>query len=568
MSRGNPPAVATVAALVLAGLLAPASPARAQGPGAEASPVAAGEAGARPLPRVDAVEVEGATAFTRERLLAMALVRPGDLLAREPAEVAAGLERRYRAAGYPAARVEARFDPATASLCLTIAEGRLRSFRVEGLEGAARARAEAEVALPAGEPLREAALARALDRIEQASGGALRRAGEDPHYVLSPTPEGVDVALLVEPAPSRLAVAPTGPRVAPLMTRVDGFAPWLTVEGQVHDRARYQHARLYAGASYGFASERLGYLVGAWRPFAGGRLLAGYEAHDFTDSDDAFRTVGFERAPAVVAVLPRPQDFFRRRGHEVYLHLRLRPELMAGLNLRLDEHESLPVTSDGSLFRSPEPEPNPPVQGGRMRSVLLSARFARGGPLFLTADHERDAMLARNPFGTRMEGRQSLRAEAVLELASPDLGGDFDFGRLTGDVKLARALASRHTVRLRLLGGAAWGEVPPQRRLALGGPGTLRGYEEKAFLGDAALVLTAEWAVRTARRLPGLVVFHDAGRVFGDASDDRWRLDAGAGLEFPGGGDFLARLDVAVPLVRAGGHRDVRTVLRLRLPVY
>ena len=91
-----------------------------------------------PPPSVQEIEIRGAHAFDREAVLGMIRVRPGGPLQREPGVVAEGLAKRYRIAGYPAARVSASFDASSGRLVLEVDEGRLREVVTEGLEGAAR----------------------------------------------------------------------------------------------------------------------------------------------------------------------------------------------------------------------------------------------------------------------------------------------------------------------------------------------------------------------------------------------------------------------------------------------
>jgi len=66
-----------------------------------------------PAPTVQEIEIRGAKAFDRGAVLGMIRVRPGGPLLREPGVIAEGLAKRYRIAGYPAARVGASFDAAS-----------------------------------------------------------------------------------------------------------------------------------------------------------------------------------------------------------------------------------------------------------------------------------------------------------------------------------------------------------------------------------------------------------------------------------------------------------------------
>ena len=73
-------------------------------------------------PVVRSIEVLGATAYDLKSIQRVLRVKPGDTLRRTAPELADVLERRYHIVGYPAARVEGRFDPATGTLSLTITD--------------------------------------------------------------------------------------------------------------------------------------------------------------------------------------------------------------------------------------------------------------------------------------------------------------------------------------------------------------------------------------------------------------------------------------------------------------
>jgi hypothetical protein len=146
-----------------------------------------------------------------------------------------------------------------------------------------------------------------------------------------------------------------------------------------------------------------------------------------------------------------------------------------------------------------------------------------------------------------------LRTVNTVEIADPDLGGDaaFKFVRLVSDSAIFLGTGGRSGIKLRAraAGRLGDGEVPPQKREALGGWSALRGYGFKEFPGDFSLLGTAEYS------LGGLSAFVDVGsmRAAGDFSDPRAGL--GASLSF---GDD-ARLDLAW---RADGEAHWRPEIR------
>lgn len=518
-------------------------------------------------PRIAEIRIRGAEAYDRSAVLRIIRLKPGDTLWRDAAAVAQALETRYHVQGYPAARVSGSFDAATNVLALDVDEGRLVAVEVEGLGGKAQRHALKVLDLQTGKVLKDRDVTKALRRLEKASDGALRADADQP-YTVERVPEGARVTVHLRTVGPRVRIWPGGPGTADLMNKVDGFAPWAGVEATLHDTTSYNHTNLYARGSYGFASKHARFVLGARRPFGTGRRLTlGYEFHDLTDSDDLFRIQGFEEPPALILSGPSStRDYYRRKGHEAYAFVRLFAGAQLGLSWRSDDFQSLPVVSKGR-FRGTDERPNPAIDEGSMRSMIATVRWANHGELFETRQHERDSFLLRSLYDTRMEEGQELRAEATFEVASPDLGGDFSFRRFIGVVRGYRDLTATHVLRARLLLGLTGGEVPLQRRFALGGLGTLRGLQLKALSGDDTALATVEWLVRLPSPFPGVVAFYDGGTVWDRGSNRDWRSDVGAGVEWPAGRGLFFRGDLAFPLKKDPGDNAARFTWRIRLPL-
>jgi len=238
------------------------------------------------------------------------------------------------------------------------------------------------------------------------------------------------------------------------------------------------------------------------------------------------------------------------------------------VSFRSDTHGSLPVVADDSiLFFERRPRPNPAVGEGRMRSLLFTARWAHRASLFPDWESERDSFLVRTPYGTPFEHAQGERIEATYEVVADALGGDFSFQRFTGQARASRPVGTRHTVTGRLIAGLTRGAPPLQRRFALGGLGTLRGYALKEFAGEQAVLATAEWMTLTRPRLPALVLFYDGGAAWTEGLDGAgWKSDAGAGLEWTIASRGRVRVDLAVPLQPSPGTDRARVYAVVRLP--
>jgi outer membrane translocation and assembly module TamA len=202
-----------------------------------------------------------------------------------------------------------------------------------------------------------------------------------------------------------------------------------------------------------------------------------------------------------------------------------------------------------------------------MRSLVATGRWSWDSGLYADWAAERDSFLMRSLQGDLFQRDQSVRAEATLELADADaLGGDFTFKRFVGQLRGARRLGAHRTLFARLLVGRSGGDLPPQRRFALGGEGSLRGRATKAYPGDQVALVTVEHAFEPLR-WPAVIAFYDGGRTSSDAGSAGWKSDLGLGLAWPPGGRRVARIDVGFPLGgRAPGDSKARVTGHLLLP--
>jgi hypothetical protein len=514
-------------------------------------------------PRVREVVVVGATAYEAEQVEKIIRTGPGDVLWRPAHEMAAALQRRYEVAGYPAARVEGTYDGDAGRLTLTVDEGRLAELVVDGLSDGGAERALRELALAPGRLLRRSEIEDGLARLETASGGSVRPVG-DPPYTVEASKAGA--RLTVHLRRRALELDPLVGRVGnqSLYNRIDGLAPRLGLELRFRDASTYAPLSLYAQGSYGFASENARFAVGARRVLgAGRRASVGYEFHDLTDTDDAFRTIGVQEPTGIDLATESYADYFRRRGHEAYVAVRAGRGQIAA-TFREDDYRSLPVSADG-LFGSRTPRPNPAVPEGRMRSFIGTLRWSSRGDLFPSGKAEQRGLLLRTLYGAPFDPRDGYRVEATIEVASAGrLGGDFTFTRAIVNLRADRELGPRHVLDTRVIVGVTGGTPPLPKRFALGGLGTLRGYGLKELAGDDMALLNVEWSFDAGNPIPRFILFYDGGIAWSETNrDDRWRDDVGIGVKWPAVAPAFVRVDLAVPL-RGGG---ARVIGRLHLPL-
>lgn len=515
-----------------------------------------------PGPRVQEIEIRGAQAFDREAVLALIRLHPGDPLRRSPEAIAQGLTKRYRLAGYPAARVGVRFDEGSGLVLIEVDEGKLAEVVVVGLEGAASRRAIETMRLEIGKPLREGDLWSAIARLDSASEETVHAEGAPP-YTVEETPDGARVVFHLRRDPAHFHVRPWGPRAAARYNRVDGLNLGLTTEVALTDASSYNHLRLMARAYYAFSSHKVRYTLGIERPFGRGQRYAlGYEFHDLTDSEDAFRRWGLEEAPGGSYNSRKTSDLFRRLGHEAYAFARVGTRAQVGLAFRSDGYTSLPVITDTD-------EPNPRVEEGRMRSLIGTVRFASRGALYPSRRSESASFLFPSLYLSPTPKPDRWRVEATYEVSRPGLGSDFDFARFIGRVRLHQPLFAGHVLDSVAYVGSSTGSPPLPKRFFLGGLGTLRGFDRKQFTGKNMVLAIGEWSwLPPSPYVPAVIPFYDGAALWGGGvAGTGWKHDAGLGLRWPQTSRVFARVDAAVPFnPEPGQARKVQWNLRLQFP--
>ena len=224
------------------------------------------------------------------------------------------------------------------------------------------------------------------------------------------------------------------------------------------------------------------------------------------------------------------------------------PRIGLRVGFRSEIQSSLPLETDFSLFERPaEFRPNPGIDRGRDRSLQGA----------LTCGNDATAWSAG------VTGRW----------AAEELGGEFAYESVQGDVAFRRSLAWGDVVSLQLSGGVISGDPPVQALHFLGGFQALRGYDVNEFA--TRRFAHARWDYRIGTDLFGsvpflrharlqLAPFMDSAMIFESQdrdgtivreNDPDARFSAGIGVQrnllgIPGGGGQL-RLDVARRLDRS-----------------
>jgi hypothetical protein len=375
-------------------------------------------------------------------------------------------------------------------------------------------------------------------------------------------------------------VKPRGPSfdvdLVPMHTQVTGFAPGVSGSVMLWDVRNRAHLMLDAALTIPLRwggqripgdleqtklQRRLNWLVGAKAQVPVLRLAeVGVQLHDFTDTFDRWR-LGAIDSFLYSALLNRPDaEYFRRSGFTGFATWRLGAQWLLGAEYRRDTYESLVSFSPPfALFRRDSaPFPNAEVDEGRMTSVVGRLEYASDA-----ARAEGVGSLFRSPELSLLRHdwewpeRSAVHSLLTVEVGSPALGGEprFRFWKVVSDSVLYVNTGHDSGLRLRVR-AAGGGDLPAQKREALGGWDALRGFAFKEFRGDTSVLASAEY------RWGFLGAFADVGTVHrGEAGWMDPRLGLGAQLYFGDSVRFTAawRTDERAELVPEARLLFVRT---------
>jgi hypothetical protein len=279
------------------------------------------------------------------------------------------------------------------------------------------------------------------------------------------------------------------------------------------------------------------------------------------------------------------RDYFDRRGYGGMLWAQATRSLRLEVSRRRDEERSVRATDPWSLFRNSDRwRRNPPIDDGHYITTGVQLDFDTRNERYLPST----GWLIRARFEHSSTG--DVAPVDLPRLVRPEvpLGRRYAFDRLLLDVRRYTRITPylRVNGRLRAEGWVDGDRLPVQRRVSLGGPDLLPGYDFRAFTcaprgfddpSDLALcdrVISAQLEVRTrvglnlgfrtgdresgARRFIGieeadLVLLADAGKgwlagsgpgqvpVNRIPSFEEWKVDVGIGLDAGEIGAYIAK---------------------------
>src|SRR5262249_33887522 len=250
------------------------------------------------------------------------------------------------------------------------------------------------------------------------------------------------------------------------------------------------------------------------------------------------------------------RDYWEREGGGVYVSWRVPDFSTVSFHVRQDTYRSLALDRGvRSWFHQDRPlRDNPAIDDGESHSLLV--RLERLAP-------------------RSSPTRAGLYHGIEFERAGSELGGDFDYSRILGDLRSVVRMTPATSLSLRAVAGTCTrGLLPRQKRFELGGVDGLRGHDMGAFTGNQLAAAQAEytvglWALRGEGFEQGVhaIAFLDTGIAWDEAHDvwnvGRQRFATDGGLGVSTSEDDL-RLYVARDLQRSSS--PVVWSLRLRRP--
>lgn len=173
------------------------------------------------------------------------------------------------------------------------------------------------------------------------------------------------------------------------------------------------------------------------------------------------------------------RDHYEARGIEAYGFVEPIRQLRLGVSVRNDLERSVPASDPVSLFRNQDAwRPNPLIDDGHFRSFRVS----------LSYDTRNDVEKPTTGWQVHADFEQS-RSDDASPIALPSAvrdpiaPGRYSFSKLRFDVRRYARFNPASRVNLRAV-GAGWvggDPLPVQRRVSLGGPDILPGYEFRSL---------------------------------------------------------------------------------------
>ncbi|MGE5176651.1 MAG: hypothetical protein ACM3JJ_09790, partial [Hyphomicrobiales bacterium] len=345
--------------------------------------------------------------------------------------------------------------------------------------------------------------------VAAALGASAARAAAPPDSTAAPAlaPAAADWDTLSAGLPEQVVLT-YGPRLA--YDRVDG--PF--VGGDVgFKRQEDERPLMQVWLGYAFSRERGLGGADVEVPF-GYRAVIHVGGHVYrrTASGDDWIVGGTENTFFALFARTDYRDWYEAEGGSAHATWDPGRDVSVRIGARVETQRSLRTRTRVAAFGKDDRfRPNPPIEDGVLGLWSASARI---GP-------------ARIPPGGGTSG------SLTLERAGDPVARDFRYTRLRAEARTTARLAPAHTVRARVIAGSTRdGVLPSQTVWHVGGIGTLRALDYKAFAGDQFFLANVEYYVLARKNLYPMAFVDWGAAWFGRDNLSRQKpgLDAGVGL--------------------------------------
>ena len=269
--------------------------------------------------------------------------------------------------------------------------------------------------------------------------------------------------------------------------RVEGFTPNLGLKYQPHPEAKTGFAAglsLYGDFGYGFKNEkekRPRWNLGLQKDFATpNRLTFGLEYFNKVETNDRWIVSEFENSLAGIFQHEDFMDFYSRKGGRGFLDYGLAEVHTLRLEVSRHRYESLRRNANWSLF-------------GGNKTYPLNPRPHRGVVYGIGAGDELSVKLV-----SALDWRDNPVFPNVgwlIENTFERTGNDFSTNGVFLTVKRYQPTLDDQKLVGKFMFGSRTGSFAYQHLLALGGLTSLRGYNEKEFLGNRLLFANVNYVI-------------------------------------------------------------------------
>lgn len=466
------------------------------------------EIGLKENPYIEQLYITGNTLFSTEELLEKLEVNPGEVLKGSIKTKTDLLNSLYYEDGYELAEVSPDYDAELHILTFNIDEGRIDRIEIEGNRRISKEKLletlEIEMSLPYNAKSVKKEIGKLEDKFPIDANTCVVEEKQEKILKISIREEG-----------------PIEHDSNFRYNRVEGAYLGLTLTSRSF-MPNDLIGRLSGG--YGFAGKIWEYKLGLEKPFFSPHTLSfGGEYYKIVDTSDRELLSEGEQTAASLLLKCSYYDYYIREGFGIFVSQRITPSQKLKLEYRDDEYSSIPKSTDWSIFKGKDSfRENPPVDEGRMKSILLS----------YTYDTRKGSDFASGWFAS------GCGEFAGDKMGDSSLEGDFDFSRYTLDLRRYNKLSDGQFLDFRIMGGSSSDILPVQKRFYLGDISTLHGYDYKEFSGNLFALSNVEY--RIGEKWQGVFCWDIGGcwETVDDFDTDDLKSSIGLGIAGNHGSDF------------------------------